>query len=458
MRHQLHLEGLTVIVGLGATGLACARFLATQGADLAVNDSRETPPNLSELQQEFPHIPCILGSFDRALLNKAKRLVVSPGVSLQRPEIAEQVARGIEVIGDIELFARLAKAPIVAITGSNGKTTVTTLVGKMIEAAGFKVGVGGNIGRPALELLLEPADYYVLELSSFQLETTYSLRTVAATILNITEDHMDRYASFQDYCAAKQRIYQHCQHPVVNLVQPNIWDSIHFLCQPITFGLQPQADYGFSNTLDTQQTTTPYLLHQGQPLIAINELPLHHPHHLENALAALALGETIGLPRAAILNVLRTFTGLPHRCQLVCQHEGVFWYNDSKGTNVGATIAAILSLGVGKKRSLILIAGGDAKHADLTPLLGPVTTYVDQLILIGQDAPLFYELFHLKVPCFKADSMHSAVAAAKQFTQWGDIVLLSPACASFDMFNNYEHRGEVFAACVRQCSESRLPN
>lgn len=434
----------TVILGLGLSGLSCIRYLLEQGHDnIIVNDSRSEPPGIEELKNKYPQIPVVLGGFDQNLLEKANQIIISPGISLKHPLIIQQILRGIEVIGDIELFAREATAPILGITGSNGKTTVTTLVGKMVAASGYQVAVGGNIGEPALDLLHQPADFYVLELSSFQLETTNSLKLKSGVILNVTEDHMDRYQNFEEYCKAKQRIYYQCEFPIVYGNQPETWKGLNFQNPPVVFSLTSDADFCVS--LHQGQS---YLFHQGAPLIATNELLLHHPHHLENALAALALGSTINLPMEVMLNVLRSFSGLPHRCQLVRTFDEVAWYNDSKGTNVGATIAAILSLGSQKKGRLILIAGGDSKKADLQPLFKSVSQYVDKVILIGQDAPLFYNLLSNQVNCLRVESLADAVESAHQFANAGDIVLLSPACASFDMFNNYEHRGEVFMKCV----------
>jgi len=438
-------EGLKVIVGLGATGLACARFLVHQNIPIAVVDSRKEPPQLKNFKKEFPAIELTLGSFSEKLLNEAAEIVVSPGVSLKEPSIAEQIKKGKSVIGDIELFTRHIQNPILAITGSNGKTTVTTLLGLMVKEAGNSASVCGNIGEPVLNQLVSPEpDYYVIELSSFQLETTYSLNPAAATVLNVSPDHMDRYDTYQEYLHAKQRIYQHCHSPVVNADEPAIWETIKFMAAPIQFSVtNSKADFSL-----IEHNQEWHLAHHRKPLIAVHELKLNARHHLQNALAALAMGEAIGLPMESRLNVLRHFTGLPHRCQWIKTLNGVDWYNDSKGTNVGATQAAITSLGAHVKGKLILILGGQGKGADFSALRKPVQQYVKQIILIGEDAPIIEKALKDTATLSFADSMEAAVQSAQLAATPGDAVLLSPACASFDMFDNFEHRGDVFIKSV----------
>ena len=437
--------GLTVIVGLGATGLSCARFLAKQNIPIAITDDRKEPPQLKIFQTEFPHIELALGAFSESLLNKATEIIISPGVSLKEPAIVKQAASGKSVIGDIELLARHIKKPVLGITGSNGKTTVTTLLGLMVHEAGMSASVCGNIGEPVLEqLTASQADYYVVELSSFQLETTYSLHPMTATILNVTPDHMDRYAAYEDYLRAKQRIYKNCIQPVVNADEPQIWKKLILKTQ-IMFSLHDKkADFSI-----TKKNSVYYLSHNNKPLIATPELKLNAPHHWQNALAALAMGEAIGLPLESGLTVLRQFTGLPHRCQWIRRYNGADWYNDSKGTNVGATQAAILSLGAHLKGKLILIAGGQGKGADFSSLQKPVGKYVKHTILIGEDAPILETALQSVTKISHANSMDEAVKLAASLVQPDDVVLLSPACASFDMFNNFEHRGEVFVGAVK---------
>ncbi|ACJ21032.1 UDP-N-acetylmuramoyl-L-alanine--D-glutamate ligase [Coxiella burnetii] len=436
-------ESLTVIVGLGKTGLSCAQFLAAKNQPFAVMDSREEPPEWENFIKTYPRVELIRGQFSEKLLNEAQEIILSPGVSLQEPLIAKQAAQGKSIIGDIELFARNVNKPIIAITGSNGKTTVTTVVGLMMKAAGRNVSVCGNIGEPVLEQITPEPDYYVLELSSFQLETTFSLRSQAATILNISEDHMNRYATLQDYLRAKQRIYTDCFIPIVNADEPEIWCHLPFNKKPLSFGLNNAADFSLAE--HNQKTSIAY---QGKILMPIQELKLNARHHLQNALAALALGTAAKIPIENMLHLLRDFSGIRHRCQWVRKYKEIDYYNDSKGTNVGATRAAIESLGQAAKGQLILIAGGQGKGADFSPLKDVVKRYVKQVILIGEDAPLLEKTLKEITVIKHADSMNEAVKRSTQAAKAGDIVLLSPACASFDMFTNYEHRGDVFTETV----------
>lgn len=433
----------TVIVGLGKTGLSCAQFLAQKNQSFAVTDSRTEPPQLKEFTQIYPNPKLLLGQFSEDLLEKAEEIILSPGIPLQEPLIAKQAEKGKSIVGDIELFVREVKKPIIAITGSNGKTTVTTLVGLMMKAAGLNATVCGNIGEPVLQQITSKADYYVIELSSFQLETTFSLHSRAAIVLNISEDHMDRYATLQDYLGAKQRIYAHCQTPVVNADEPEIWKQLSFTEKPLSFGLKAPAD--FSLIKCKQQI---YIAYRGKQLISIRELKLNAHHHLQNAMAALAIGTAVNVPMAAMLRVLRDFPGIRHRCQWIRTRHRVDYFNDSKGTNVGATKASIVSLGQSAKGQLILIAGGQGKGADFSPLRESVKRYVKEVILIGEDAPILEKALKGYMIIKHADSMNEAVNQAVTVARAGDIVLLSPACASYDMFRNYEHRGDVFINTV----------
>ena len=434
---------LTIIIGLGKTGLSCARFLTARNRPFAVMDSCAEPPEFKNFIKTYPQAEVICGQFSEKLLNDAQEIILSPGVSLKEPLIAKQIAKGKSVIGDIELFARTVNKPIIAITGSNGKTTLTTVVGLMMEAAGRNVAVCGNIGEPVLEQVASKSNYYVLELSSFQLETTFSLKSQVATILNISEDHMNRYVTFQDYLHAKQRIYTHCNTPIINADEPDLWCNLSFNEKPLSFGLNSSAD--FSLVDKNRQMVITY---RNRTLISAQELKLNTCHHLKNALAALALGKAIGLPTEVMLQVLREFLGVRHRCQWVRKYKGVDYYNDSKGTNVGATQAAIKSLGQATRGQLILIAGGQGKEADFFPLQDSVKRHVKQVILIGEDAPLLEKTLKGITAIKQANSMNEAVEQAVESAQVGDIVLLSPACASFDMFKNYEHRGDVFIETV----------
>lgn len=443
-------QDLDVIIGLGATGISCARYLHEKNIPFAVTDSRATPPSLIEFKSLFPDALVSTGKIDETLLSRAKRLIVSPGISLQEPEIAHQVAKGTPAVGDIELFAAEAHASVVAITGTNAKSTVTTLVGEMMRAANRSVQVGGNLGVPALDLLTTPRpEVFVLELSSFQLETTYSLAPLVAAILNITPDHMDRYGSLEEYCIAKQHVYSHCRVAVCNRDDPLTECRNPSVSRILRFTLnEPETDeFGL-----LKKGSDVYLAYQNQSLMPIKELPILGRHYQANALAALAIGYGYGLPFEPMLKTLVEFKGLPHRCQLVRERNGVFWYNDSKGTNVGATLAAIEGLGSEIKGKLILIAGGVGKNADFSPLVPAIEKYVKTVVLIGEAAPILAEVIGDRVEILRAKAMDEAVSLADHAAIAGDSVLLSPACASFDMFNNFEQRGDVFSELVRSLS------
>jgi UDP-N-acetylmuramoylalanine--D-glutamate ligase len=436
-----------VVMGMGKTGMACVKFLLQKKYPVFVMDNRPTPPGLATLQQNFPTTPYITGGFDAELLAQAAEIIISPGISLQEPTLALAQRAGVPIISEIELFARYVNAPVIAITGSNGKSTVTTLVGEMAQQAGWQVQVGGNLGTPAIELLRFPApQLYVLELSSFQLETTYSLNPKASVVLNISEDHLDRYANFQEYVLAKRRIYQGTGVLVVNGDDPHVLAMLPPNCWHLSFSVRNnRGDFRVC-----QYRGECYLVgikgYSFTPLLATKQLRVPGTMMQANALAALALGDAVGLPMSAMLDALQTFRGLPHRFAWVAEKQGVNWYNDSKGTNVGATIAAIESLE--KPGQVILIAGGQGKGADFTPLAEQIIQHCRACLLIGQDAPLLAELLTDQVPWQIVDSMEEAVKQAAKIAQTGDAVLLSPACASFDMFKNYEHRGQVFEECV----------
>lgn len=440
-----------LIVGLGATGLSCARFLAAQGVEVAITDSRANPPGLDVLQKELPDTAVFVGGFETSAFERADVLLLSPGVSLREPLVAEARARGAEVLGDVELFARLVNVPVIAITGSNGKSTVTTLVGAMARAAGRKVAVGGNIGTPVLDLLDEAHDLYVLELSSFQLETTRSLEAVAATILNISEDHMDRYASLADYTAAKARIFHGSGVLIVNRDDARVTATLEMLAggrRLIHFGLQvPVAgDFGICQNKGEDWLCLGHEM-GAEALLAVAKLRIRGRHNLANALAALALGQAAGLPMAAMLEVLRDFAGLAHRCQWLGEYRGVNWYNDSKATNVGAAIAAIRGV---EAEKIVLIAGGQGKGQDFTPLAEPLRQRVRAVVLLGEDAELIETIVPESLSVCHAQSMAEAVKLAAQVAQAGDAVLLSPACASLDMFRGFEQRGEAFMQQVER--------
>jgi UDP-N-acetylmuramoylalanine--D-glutamate ligase len=434
-----------LVVGLGLSGLSSARWLARHGYAVTVVDSRPTPPGLAALHAELPGVEVHTGGFEPALFGDPGLRVVSPGVSLKEPVIAEAGAHGIEVVGDVELFARAVRAPVLAITGANGKSTVTSLVGEMCREAGFDTAVGGNIGVPVLDLLrVSEPEVYVVELSSFQLETTASLNARAATVLNLTPDHMDRYASVQEYAAAKARIFRGDGLMVLNADDPRVMAMSLPNRSTVRFGERPpagDADYGL-----VSHNGELWLARGARLLLPATAVPLPGQHNLMNVLAAMALAESMHVPLDAMKRAVTGFQGLHHRTELVAERDGVRWIDDSKGTNVGATVAALS----GMDGPVILIAGGDGKGADFTELRAAVAKRARAVVLIGRDAALIEAALGGVVPVERAADMQAAVRAASRLARPGDIVLLSPACASFDMFRNYEHRGQVFAQAVRE--------
>ncbi len=437
-----------LVIGLGKTGLSCARFLARRGYEVAVMDSRARPPGLEELRHSLPDLPLFLGRFDSGPVEQAELVVVSPGVALTEPVVVEAVRRGQTVVGDIELFARHARAPVVAITGSNGKSTVTTLLGEMARYAGKEVRVGGNIGTPALELLQEDEpDLYILELSSFQLETTRSLNPAAAVVLNVSQDHLDRYDNMAHYAETKASIYRGDGVMVLNLDDPVVAGMEQRGRRSLAFTLNPPAGESVFGLLAHEGES--WLARGDEPLLPLSRLRLAGRHNVANVLAALALGSAVELPMAAMLAVLPAFIGLAHRCQWVAQVQGVSWYNDSKATNVGAAVAAI----EGMPGEVVLIAGGQAKGQDFAALREAVERRCRAVVLMGEDGAQIGAELAGCVPLQRADSMADAVAKAKAVARPGDTVLLSPACASFDMFSGFEERGQQFAAAVRRVSQ-----
>lgn len=431
-----------IVVGLGKSGMSLVRFLAQQGVRFAVADTRANPPELATLQRDYPEVEVRCGELDADFLCRASELYVSPGLALATPALREAAARGVKMSGDIDLFTRHAKAPIVAITGSNAKSTVTTLVGEMAAAAGRKVAVGGNIGTPALDLLSDEVELYVLELSSFQLETTERLGAEVATCLNISEDHMDRYDGMAQYHLAKHRIFRGARQVVVNrddaLSRPLIADQVP--CWTFGLGKPDFKRFGLIEEHGEKQ-----LAFQFEALMLTAELKIRGAHNQSNALAALALGHAVGLPFAAMLDTLRNFAGLPHRCQWVRELRGVSYYDDSKATNVGAALAAIEGLGADIAGKLVLIAGGDGKGADFSALKAPVGKFCRAVVLLGRDAELLAEALGDATPLVRVNTLDEAVQRCAELAESGDAVLLSPACASLDMFKNFEERGRLFA-------------
>ncbi len=459
----------TLVLGLGDTGLSCARWLAARGAEVSVADSRITPPNAGRLAELLPQVSLAAGPFDPQQLGAADLLVISPGVPLADPAVAQAVAAGVEVVGDVELFARAIQAinaeralsaeshgpmQVIAITGSNGKSTVTAMCGEMCRMAGVATCVAGNIGLPVLDALYEveqgvvPApQVWVLELSSFQLETTSHLDATAATVLNLSEDHLDRYADMAAYAAAKARIFSGQGVQVLNRDD----------AASIAMALPGRTVVSFG--LDRCPQDENFGLCEGELclgselLMPVADLPVAGLHNAANALAALALVRTLGLPMEALLRGLTHFRGLPHRVEKVAEIDGVSYYDDSKGTNVGATEAALYGM-AGQR--VVVILGGDGKGQDFTPLKAAVAASARAVLLIGRDAPLIEAaLAGSGVAVYAERSLPDAVAAAQRLAHPGDAVLLSPACASFDMFRNYVHRADVFVAAVQKLARDR---
>jgi UDP-N-acetylmuramoylalanine--D-glutamate ligase len=463
-----------VIVGLGRTGFSCARYLRARGWGLAVTDTRAKPPEWARLAELDPNIPVKAGGLDIGLLDGATCVVASPGVSLEEPFFVEARRRGLEIVGDIELFSRWADAPVVGITGTNGKSTVTTLVGRMAERAGLRVRVGGNLGEPALDLLSAgpvagtavasgaahpaggtaassgsahadhgPTQLYVLELSSFQLDATQSLDLKAAVVLNVTPDHLDRYATVEEYAASKARIFARCETAVINLDDPLVVAMPRPGQKVVGFSLRASIGADYAVAMHEGQW---WLTRRGERLMPVASMKIKGLHNAANALASLALGEALGLPMPAMLEELATFTGLPHRSQWVADVRGVTYINDSKGTNVGATVAAVN----GMAGPLIMIAGGDGKNQDFSELATVFRGKVRHTVLIGRDAAAVAKALQGVCTLETCASLEDAVRAAAKAAQPGDTVLLSPACASLDMFRDYTHRGAVFTQAVKE--------
>jgi UDP-N-acetylmuramoylalanine--D-glutamate ligase len=438
-----------VIVGLGKTGFSCARYLLQHGWQIAVTDTRENPPELAKLRALDPSVPLRLGGLDTKLLDDALYVVVSPGISLADPFFMEARRRGLDIVGDVELFARAVDAPVVGITGTNGKSTVTTLIGRMASRAGMNVRVGGNLGEPALDLLsasesdATKTELYVLELSSYQLESTLSLDLKAAAVLNVTPDHMDRYATIEDYAAAKARIFTRCDTAVINLDDP----LVVAMARPgqHTLGFSLRASIGAEYAVVTGLDSKWWLARRGELLLPVSAMKISGLHNAANALAALALGEALGLPLNVMLDELREFPGLAHRSQWVADVNGVTYVNDSKGTNVGATLAAV----AGMSGPLVMIAGGDGKNQDFAPLAAAFRGKVRHAVLIGRAAPAIEPALQGVCTVERAATLEEAVRAAARAAKPGDTVLLSPACASLDMFRDYTHRGAVFTQAVK---------
>ena len=437
-----------LIVGLGMTGLSAARYCQSRGWAFDLCDSRDVPPGLDAVRSEFPQSAIYSGELQGDILSQYDELIVSPGIAVSHPAIAAARQAGARIAGDIQLFADVCSKPLIAITGSNGKSTVTTLVGELLAAAGKRVAVGGNIGIPALDLLRNDAetDIYVLELSSFQLETTENLAASAAVVLNMSEDHMDRYQGMADYHQAKHRIFQQCRGVVVNrddaLSQPLVSDKMPRL----SFGVN-KADIGQFGLerIDGES----WIMFGTEKIIAASELKIKGQHNLANVMAALALIKLLSVDITAVLPALREFAGLDHRCQWLGNKAGVDFYNDSKGTNVGSTLAALYGLGPEINGKIWLLAGGEGKGQDFSPLASACEQFAAEVLTFGADAGTIAAAVANVCPVSQQVTLAEAFTRACSVAAAGDVILLSPACASFDQFKNYVARGEYFAQLVK---------
>ncbi len=434
-----------VVVGLGKTGYSVIAFFVARDINVVAMDTREQTPFSDLVKKEFPQVKVYLGGLVQQVLNSASKIVVSPGLPLSTQEIQVAIQQGVPVVGDIQVFADYARAPVIAITGSNAKSTVTSLVGLMAQDAGVNVAVGGNLGTPALDLIDDAIELYVMELSSFQLETTPALKANVATVLNVSPDHLDRYDSYLHYHQAKHKIFNGCESVVINrddaLSAPMLKPGV----KVTSFGLSKPDLKQFGIV---QQDSKEYLAKFNESLLDVSALKIKGSHNRSNALAALALGEAVGLDTESMLGTLQKFTGLEHRCQWLKNSNGVDYFNDSKGTNVGATVAALEGLGPETQGDIILMAGGVAKDADFSLMKAAVKRYVKTLVLYGQDKLSLAQALEGTAEIKLANSFDEAFKLSNSIALSGDAVVLSPACASFDMFKNFEHRGDYFTDLV----------
>ncbi len=446
----------TLIVGMGSTGLSCARYLKQRNCPFAFADSRQDPPSLKDVKQEFASLVIMTGDFDFEDFKTYKQIIVSPGISIRTELFTSLQEQGCLIVGDIEIFAQVVNKPVIAITGSNGKSTVTTLVEKIAQDCGIKAIAGGNLGIPALDLLATQSDLYILELSSFQLETTYSLETLSATVLNVSEDHMDRYTDLDDYRNIKESIYKNTENAVLNMNEKITCDSV---LNAIDRGDENYRVITFSDDASAVEPAEYQLINneclvKGESeIVQTNALKLKGTYNYLNILAALALLEPLALNKEKQLKAIKEYQGLSHRCEWVDKINGVEFYNDSKGTNTGATIAAIdgFELETNKEKSqrtVILIAGGVGKEADFTELGEVIEKKIKSTVLMGVDSELIKNCA-LKAGAendslYSVGSMSDAVSTAASLAESGDVILFSPACASFDMYQNYMKRGDDF--------------
>jgi len=428
-----------LVVGLGVTGISVALYLQKMGFKFAITDSRAKPPLLDDLYKNMPDVPVFTGGFDEAAFQISTHLVVSPGVALTEKSIVKAVANGAKVISDIDLFACSVNVPVVAIAGSNGKSTVTSMLGDMATSVGKKVGVGGNLGTPALDLLDQEAELYVLELSSFQLERTSVLNATVATVLNISADHLDRHVDMAEYSKSKKQVFSGNGVMVINADDTVVEQMRETGRTTVTFSIKEKADFCLA-----YKDGAEYMMHQNQCLMPLSDLLLEGRHNVANALAAMALGKVIGLDEQRMCEALRKFKGLDHRMQRVAEIDKVTWVNDSKATNIGACIAALL----GYDRKVILIVGGDAKGADMNDLAPIIKEKAKHVVVIGNDAELIKQSLADFGLISDAENMTQVVSICAGIAEPGDCVLLSPACASLDQYKNYQDRGNQFSKAV----------
>ncbi|MFC3283610.1 UDP-N-acetylmuramoyl-L-alanine--D-glutamate ligase [Litchfieldella rifensis] len=451
--------GVALVVGLGVSGRAIARHLSRKGTAYMVADTRAAPPGVEDFHAAHPGVEVHCGPLSALDLSDVGAVILSPGVDPRTPGLESLAGRVHKatgeplLVGEIALFVRDCRAPIAAITGSNAKSTVTSLLGEMARTAGRNVAVGGNLGTPALDLLHEQpdADLYVLELSSFQLEMTPCLGAETVAFLNLSDDHLDRHGDLAGYRAAKLPIFRGARHGVVNAEDPMTWPESALPALDRFTTRAPEADEWGVAEHDDGSGETDWLMHGAEALLPCHRLRLKGRHNQANALAALAMGSRLGLPMTAMLEALERFPGLPHRGELVAEVDGVTWINDSKGTNVGATLAAIDGLGPTLSGKLILLAGGVGKGADFVPLVAPLARYAREVVLFGLDAPRLQHVLQGRVATRQVTDLTEAMRRAAAIAEPGDCVLLSPACASLDQFVNYQERGEVFRRWVHGC-------
>lgn len=438
---SLNKDSRVLVVGLGKTGFSVATFLNGLCIPFAVIDSRDKPPLNDALLADYPDTPVFTGGFDEAAFNVATHLIVSPGVSLQEKSIQKALGLGAKLVSDIDLFACSTDKLIVAITGSNGKSTVTTMLGDMGTAADVNTAIGGNLGRPALDLLDEEVELYVIELSSFQLERVSLLNATVATVLNVSEDHLDRHDGVKGYAKEKQKVFSGDGVMVLNDDDDIVREMQTEKRKVVFFSIEKKAGFHLQKYQDEN-----WLMNNDQALMRQQDLPLEGLHNVANALAALAIGTAIDLNVVAMCDALRKFKGLRHRMQRVANVKGVTWVNDSKATNIGACVAALQ----GYQKKVVLIAGGDAKGADMNELVSTVKEKAKGVVLMGKDADMIENIINGSVPTYKVENVRDAVQLAATLVVEGDSVLLSPACASIDQYKNYQDRGDKFTAAVME--------